>query len=482
MNQKLSESYDASRVNSGLHRIGLMTAAAYLLTQLFYLKGREAHSRTAHELFAWFIVLSLLTLFWKGYQLVEHSRDQFQLQTVLVFSTVFSLLAFSVVPFHSTDAFGYINLGWQQIHYGQDPYLYSLADIPNWQQDPMLRKHWLYTPDTYGFLFTLLTRFLCKIGNGNWWLTLFLFKGINLLAYWVAAWLVWVGARRLGQVNPISTLYLFMWNPLILMHHVANGHNDLLLGCLIVLAMYLAIVGKGFWITPALVAAALMKHVPAAVIPLAFIFVIKRQGWRVALLSCLIGAVIVALAGAPYLPDWKLFRLADIATNSTLIDNSFHSFLIHIFENVARLIPSLSPYHDAVNTLIKDTLRIGFLAFLLIQLVRIPKNFSSRAFLEQSLLSMVVLICVVSSKFNAWYMGMLLPMALLLDPKHWLRRLVILITAIELLSLTFLKQAYILNYFAWVLVPSLIVFVRMRRERKVGIELANEELPMRQDT
>ena len=385
---------------------------------------------------------------------------------MLCFSVVLSSSAFLTVPFHSTDVFGYINLGWQQSHYGINPYVYRLVDIPNWQQDPMFTHHWLYSPDTYGFLFTLLTRFLCRFGGGNWWVTLFLFKAINLLTYWITGWLVWAGARRLGQPQPIVSLYLFLWNPLILMHLLANTHNDLLVGCLMVLAAYLVIRGVGLWIIPVLVVGMLIKHVPGVAIPLAIVFVVKKHGWRMALIGCGLGVAIVLLCSLPYLPDWRLIRLADIANNSTLIDNSFHSFLIHIFENVARLITPLSSYHDTVDAVIKHSLRIGFLAFLITQLTRIPKDFPSRLFLEQSLLAMFLLICVVSSKFNAWYMAILLPPALLLDEKHWLRRLVILITAAELLSLTFFKQAYILNYSTWVVAPSLIVFVKMRRDRR----------------
>ena len=65
---------------------------------------------------------------------------------------------------------------------------------------------------------------------------------------------------------------------------------------------------------------------------------------------------------------------------------------------------------------------------------------------------------VASSKFNAWYLGMVLPLALFEDVSYWLRRLVVLISGAELFSLTFFKQAYMLNFFAMILVPSWIVF------------------------
>ncbi|MCU1265575.1 MAG: hypothetical protein JWM21_1893 [Acidobacteria bacterium] len=447
-----------------LYLIGALTASVYSLALVFYFKGPQSHSRTGRELFAWFLAPACLFLFWKGYRVVAETGE-LPIRIVVGFGILFCLLAFFIFPFHSTDVFGYINRGWQQVHYHQNPYVYFTADIPGWQQDPMLRDHWIYNPNPYGFLFTLLARLLAWMGRGNWWLTLFLFKGVNVLAYGATSWLVWSGAKRLGHSKPLTDLYLFMWNPLILLHHIANGHNDILTGYFVALAMYLAVAGAGFWIIPVLVLATLLKYGPAILIPLALIFVIKNYGWKTAILSCLLGGVIAIAVGAPYLVDWHQIRLDDIKGNATLIDNSLHSFLIHIFENLARLLPPLTAWHGLVDGLIKNSLRLGLVIFLLVQLVTIPKNFTPQIFLKKSLLIMFVLICLASSKFNAWYMGMLLPLALLLDAKYWLRRVVVLITGAELFSLTFFKQAYILNFFAMILLPSWIVFRQVKKER-----------------
>jgi hypothetical protein len=203
------------------------------------------------------------------------------------------------------------------------------------------------------------------------------------------------------------------------------------------------------------------------VIPFALIYVIKNYGWKKAIASCLISAAIVIIAAAPYMQDWRMFKLEDMASNATLIDNSLHSFLIHIFENVARhLIPALNPHHALADWLIKNMLRLGFGLFLISQFVRIPKEFSSKTLARKSLLIMFVLICVVSSKFNAWYMGMLLPLALMLDEEDWLRRLIVLISCAQLLSLTFFKQAYVINFFVMMMAPAWIVFRQVWEERE----------------
>ena len=453
---------------NSLRLYGFLTAAVYLLTVLFYLKGPQVHSRTARELFAWFICLALLFLFWRGYQQISRA-DKPSERTVVGFAVVFCLLAFLVFPFHSTDVFGYINRGWQQVHYGQNPYQNNLHDVPNWQQDPMLREHWIYNPNPQGFLFTLLALLITKLGSGNWWLTLALFKITNVLAYAATGAMLWSAARRLPHLNSATVLYLFLWNPLILMHHIANGHNDLLTGFLVVLAAYLAITKRYFWIVPVLVSATLLKVAPVLLIPPALIFVVKNKGWRVAGLSCLVGFALFGVISFPYLRDWNHLRFADIRGNATLIDNSLHSLLIHIFENVARVFSGMSEFHSVVDRAIEIVLRGGLVVFVLYQWLRIPRNFTAKVLIEKSSLILFLLICVASSKFNAWYLGMILPLSLLMRDEYWLRRLVVLITAAELLSLTFFKQAYMLNYFAMILIPAWIVF---SQERERLTELA----------
>jgi hypothetical protein len=451
--------------------IGWLTALVYLCTCLFYVRGPEVYTRTAREVFTWLCVLPLLFLFWKGYQLLgatDDANDNARVtRMVVLFGALFCLFAFLTVPFHSTDVFGYVNRGWQQTHYGLNPYVYRLADTPGWQQDPMMREHWIYNPNPYGFLFSLLARLLCFVGGGNFWLTLSLFKGVNVIAYALSAWLVWKATARLGHGGRVRSLYLLLWNPLILMHHIANGHNDILVGCLVALSIYLAIRGPLLWIIPVLVAATLLKYAPVLLIPPALVLIVRRKGWKTAALSCLIGAILVVLVSAPYLMDWRQLKLADITDNATLIDNSLHSFLIHIFENFARIIPRLVPLHASVDWLIKTTLRVGFLLFLVYQWIKLPKDFSAEALARKFVLILYVLVCVASSKFNAWYLAMLLPTALVLREGHCLRRLVVLTAAAELLSLTFFKQAYIINYFVMLLLPVLYVFRQSRKERRM---------------
>jgi hypothetical protein len=135
-------------------------------------------------------VLPLLYLFRRGYRIVRDSTDGSHVRTIVAFAALFCVTCALAYPFHSTDVFGYINRGWQQAHYHLNPYVHTVAETPGWREDPMMWEHWIYNPNPYGFLFTLLARLLCLLGGGNWWATL-------LERYWRKRWEITVSSDSL---------------------------------------------------------------------------------------------------------------------------------------------------------------------------------------------------------------------------------------------------------------------------------------------
>jgi hypothetical protein len=214
-----------------------------------------------------------------------------------------------------------------------------------------------------------------------------------------------------------------------------------------------------------LAAAALLKYSPALLIPMAFILVGKNRSWRVAILSLIAGGALVALASYPYLQDWQHLRFTDIKDNAALIDNSLLSFLIHIFENISRLIAPLAPFNDIVKTSFRILIGGCFLLFLGWQYVTLPKVFDTAEFVRRSVLIVIVLLCVATAKLNGWYFAMVLPVALLISERDWLRRFTVLVSASELLSFTFFKQAYIINYFAMIMVPAGFIYKQEQKTK-----------------
>src|SRR5262245_26691217 len=234
------------------------------------------------DLFAWITAGALIGLYWAGYASLVRQRAH-SLATIVIPALPLLFTAFITIPYDSTDVFLYMDSGWAQAAYGANPYTTVLREIPGIDRDPMFREDWMRAnknpwldlPLVYGFLFAHLAKAIARAGNGHWWITLALFKLINVGAYAATAFLLLSLASKLKFERPDVVLYLFMWSPLILLHHIANAHNDLLMGLLIVAAASLVAHRNGIWTPALLVAATMMKYVAILLIP-GFLYFIAR--------------------------------------------------------------------------------------------------------------------------------------------------------------------------------------------------------------
>jgi hypothetical protein len=56
-------------------------------------------------------------------------------------------------------------------------------------------------------------------------------------------------------------------------------------------------------------------------------------------------------------------------------------------------------------------------------------------------------VCIASSQFYAWYIGMFFPLVLLLNESHWLRRFAVILGGAQVTSLTSLSRKGIGYFF-----------------------------------
>ncbi len=101
-------------------------------------------------------------------------------------------------------------------------------------------------------------------------------KGLLAVAFWGSAWLL---QRMLGRVRPALAaegLYLFAWNPLVLLLGVGDGHNDLVMMAVVLLAFYWLLRQRWAPAFGALAVAVWIKYVAVVMLPL-FILYAWRQ-------------------------------------------------------------------------------------------------------------------------------------------------------------------------------------------------------------
>ncbi|WP_373530985.1 hypothetical protein [Vampirovibrio sp.] len=461
-------------------------ALALLLTALFYKTPALSAPRWSREVFVWPLTFALIFLYWQGAKTVL--AETTPLKRIGWSGVLWAVLAVLIPAFHSTDIYGYINRGWQQLHYGLNPYVFTIDHIPNWHADPMITNHWVNNPSPYGFLYLLIAKLLCWVGQGNKALTVLVFKGFNALLYLGTAALIWLGARHLEQkgpdtvrerFNPNWAVYLYLWNPLVLIHSLGNGHNDMLMGFFVTLAALSALLGGWFWILPALMAATLIKYGALVILPLAFLFLLKNKAW-VALGAGLALAILVfAVTGLPYLPDWRQFHLAEINHNAFVSHGSLHSFVYSLFKYIDKtILPALHPHREWVRGILKNGL-LGayalFFAGLCWRRFR-QSGYPASQWIQDALLVMAVLIGLISLKFYPWYLGMFFPLVFYLPHEHWLRRLLIPLSCAQLFSITFIGQAHLLNFLVMTALPILWFLWKQKTDKPLPVSGSGSEV------
>ncbi len=434
-----------------------LSGVLYAALWFFYSHPDWRAQQVLRELFIWPVTLGLVWAYWQGYEAMRPEPPR--LKTMLWLALAVALLAMAVPPFHSTDLFGYINRGWQQVAYGMNPYVHPVDDIPGWEHDPMITDHWVNNPSPYGFVYLQVARLLAWLGGGSLPQTIMVFKAFNLLLHLGVGAMVWLVGRRLfSEAAALRGFYLYAFNPLILVHALCNGHNDILMGALVTLSAWLAVLGAAWAVLPALVAATLVKYAALVILPLAGLLLMKQRRWAALAVGGMAALGVFLLSGSSYLPDWRDFAVDRIQRNAFVSHSSLHSVFFNAYEDLGHFVfPAMQPYEQAVRSLLKNSLLLAYVLFYATLCWRILKapEYPVARFIRDALLVMVVLVGIVSLKFYPWYLGMFLPLAFLLPEGDWLRRFVVVYSGFQMLALTFIGQTHYLNFLLMSGVPML---------------------------
>ncbi|NLF10498.1 MAG: hypothetical protein GX597_01775 [Anaerolineaceae bacterium] len=141
-------------------------------------------------------------------------------------------------------------------------------------------------------------------------------KGLAVAAYAGMAWLLERILRRIRPGDALQGLYLFAWNPLVLVMGVGDGHNDMVMIALVLLAFWLLLETR--WLLAFLVLwlSAWIKYMGAAFVPFFLIYAgerwekLGRQTWPLLLGAGLTGLTVTGLVFAPFRDGGDLELLA----------------------------------------------------------------------------------------------------------------------------------------------------------------------------
>lgn len=459
---------------------GVAMVSIYLAFWWMYHDGPHSHSRLERELFVWPACISLLLSYLLGLAALQQAKlPKRSLAFLIIGGVIIGLICWAVPPFHSTDVYGYINRGWQQFAYGSNPYVTTISQLPNWQTDPMITDHWVNNPCPYGFGFAQFANWFVQPFKGDIAATLQLFKGLNLLWLWgITGVVCWAAVQWQQTNNRIQAasgiigrrIYLLAWNPIILIHHISNGHNDLWMGGLLALAISCILLPvKSLIKWPHIkwplasvmwVASVLTKYATAVVGPFICWQWVQQRYWGRLVVSLMAMASAVYLFGLPYWETLASAQFDKLSGNATLPHSSIHAMLVFGGNTVFKLVGLKSQFSEGWQQLTRYALLASYAISYLWLLRWQSKQPSSTRTWVAALWALCSFVGVVSSKFYPWYLGMLLPAVFILPGRQPLVHITMAVCLAQLFGITVLGQARMADAFLMIVLPIMLYLKR----------------------
>jgi alpha-1,6-mannosyltransferase len=265
---------------------GLVSAAVYLIVVL-----RLPWWRYGVQLQSWSQILGdgwgpflammagiaiLAAAYGLGWVLVRRGRASRRI--VWAFAILFAATLFWMLPITS-DLFSYLVQAHLLTDLGQNPLEAAPLEGP---LDPLVLAYagpYAGLSSAYGPAWTLLSA-PATAGRHDVAGGLFYLKGLATGAYLGSAWLVERLVRRLRSSDGLSGLYLFAWNPLVLLLAVGDGHNDMVMIGLALLAVWFLLQARWGLAFGVLALSAWVKYVSALLVPLFLIYAWQCLGER----------------------------------------------------------------------------------------------------------------------------------------------------------------------------------------------------------
>jgi alpha-1,6-mannosyltransferase len=436
--------------------IGLLATAVYAVFALV-LAPRPAP--LARELVGWLGLPALLLLQRSGSSRVR-ATGRASRAWVLGFFPVLAVVLLAVPAFHSSDVHLYVNVGWLQAHYHLNPYVHTMADVG--ASDPMLDARWADAPCPYGFLFALVARGLAVLGGGDPARTVLLFKGFEVLVLAALGGLLWSTVRRLRPGDEERARFLLLWSPLLLLHHVANGHNDLVVALGLLIAIRAAVDARPVPSLLGLAVAVLWKHVAIVAAPFLLLHLARRSGVRRTLLAIVPAAALAVGVALPYVAAGDALRIGDVVVALVQPAGSLVAAVTDAWRYLGRAVPALAPSTPAVTDAVRLAALAAFVVFLADRFRRAVRRPAARweDLVEDVVATCFVLVFLASPILHPWYPGMFLAVALLLVADGPWCHATWVLANVQLFAFTFLGKARILDALVLVALPCVLLWRR----------------------
>ncbi len=374
------------------------------------LLGLAHLSHGSRQLLFVFLMVALSCLWFGAIYIVRRDTRKSMTAIIVAGFGLFALVFVFTPSFMSRDIFSYIFFGRAMTVYHSNPFLL----IPHARQSDIFYPliGWKYNASVYGPVFNYLSWLVTRIAGNNVAANVLGFKFMAFGFYSGCLPMVYWLTRRVTPGKENMALTITAWCPLLVMHTLGGGHNDVIMIAL-VLAGYL-LYRKGYLLTGIVVVmvAALVKIVGVfALAPMVVLYVRDKQGAPLKRLiaACAACVGVSVLLYLPFLQTLKIFKttrhMSTMYTTSS-VPKLFSWLYVKVFGGAGKASASLQL---SANSRV-HILFLGIAVILGILLLIGVKDYRSMVLCAAAL----VLVWVFTSTYILpWYLGMGLVLAAL---------------------------------------------------------------------
>lgn len=232
------------------------------------------------------------------YALGRAWRGELSVRRVVAVGLLLHAVALAMPMFLSRDVYSYSFYGRMVSQHGANPYTEIPAAFATDPFYPFVSVDWIDSPSVYGPAFTSLSAGVTQVASSPE-SSAFAFKLLAAAGSVATLLLVVAAATKVAPERTAFAAALVGWNPVVVFHGVAGGHNDALLGLALAAGMLALLLRRELMATVVLALGALVKvsgGVPLA-LAVAAAGIRRRREW---LQSAALHVGVSLLVAAPF--------------------------------------------------------------------------------------------------------------------------------------------------------------------------------------
>jgi hypothetical protein len=249
---------------------------------------------------------------------------------VIIGAAAFNLIMLFQYPFDALDIFDNIIRGRMLGLYHANPFYSVPYQFPGDLFYPYAL--WIYSTSAYGPLWEMTAAVTAAMAGNSVIVNVIAFKLVGIAGYAVTGLVIALTLRRQSPEHALFGVALFTWNPLVISSIAGNGHNDSVMAVFVVMGFYFLAVGRFTLAALAETVGALIKFIPALLLPIVVMAALRSlPDWRARLryLALTVPACGLLVVGA-YLPYWHGRDILGLSRRTTLFTTSIPA-LVHFF-------------------------------------------------------------------------------------------------------------------------------------------------------